>query len=505
MKTKKLQQFLFCMSTVGFLSACGVVSFSVENGGGTVGATVDGAIISPGSPVANDKEIVFKAIPENNYTVCYWTLNDSIVNQGALEYRIKMKDNKTLNVTVAFAKADSGYPKSSYKISDDGATLFDWPGKETVVDMNNDCNLAKVKVVSSSEHRAGVKKLILGNRVTTLKPFNTWCFSLQELTISKNVSKMEGAIRSYDLKKIILSDQNNHYLLVDGVLFSKDKKTLVLFPAKRTGKYVVPEGVTHIAPSAFHGSDLSEVILPGTLIEIGDRAFERAEDLKKIDIPNSVQSIGEFAFVYALGLEEIMIGSGVSKTGKGFIADTYSLKKIRVADNNPFFTVLNGVLFSKDMKKLIACPKANNSNKQYSIPHGVEEIDYGAFSAVKGITEVSIPNTVRIIRQAAFLFCDVEELTIPDSVTDIEGELLRYAGRVKKVTFGRNVKRIGSGTFVDCSSLREIVSLNPVPPKAESFTYGQDMSKITLRVPRGSKQAYKAAPGWNRFDQIIEM
>ncbi|MBQ1213081.1 MAG: leucine-rich repeat protein [Clostridia bacterium] len=82
-----------------------------------------------------------------------------------------------------------------------------------------------------------------------------------------------------EIENILILQPSLLYQSSNGIVFSKDEKTLVLFPSGRTGSYTVPDGVTKIADGAFDHSKLSEVILPASVTEIGT-AFDKAPNIK---------------------------------------------------------------------------------------------------------------------------------------------------------------------------------------------------------------------------------
>lgn len=82
----------------------------------------------------------------------------------------------------------------------------------------------------------------------------------------------------------VVGDCEN-YVSVDGVLYSKDMKTLVLFPAGRTGSFTIPEGVETVADGAFNYSAIEELVLPKSLKHIGD-GLKHATALEIIYFPD---------------------------------------------------------------------------------------------------------------------------------------------------------------------------------------------------------------------------
>lgn len=509
MKTKNLKLvFMFVLAAFLF-SACTIVNFNVEGEGGVISATVDGKDIDTDSRVLLGKEVVFTATPNDGYQLCFWSVNDSIINNQDLEYRFKKETvkNDTLNVTVSFVKVGTEYPDSLYKLSDDGTELVDWVGETDVVDMNADCKLKKVKIINNTYTSTSyVKELIIGDRVREILPSVHWSYGIEKMVIPKSVSKMEGGFMIRELETIVLSPENESYTLVDGVLFTKDMKTLVLCPSKRIGAYTIPDGVTHIAENAFYHSNLSEVRFPETLIEIGKNAFRQSSLIKKIDMPNSVTTIKEWPFSYIKSLEEFHIGSGVAALGTNPIGGSSNVKKITVDENNTAFTVFDGCLFSKDKTVLIAYCNTQNE-KSYSIPDGVKTIGNGAFDLFDNLEAIIIPNSVTTVQPYSIHAClNLKELTFPNSVERIEASACRYAFSVTKLTLGSGLKFIGGAAFESFHSLKEVISYSAIPPGADSNVFSNtDISKIMLFVPKGSKQAYQNAQVWSNFGKIVEM
>lgn len=98
------------------------------------------------------------------------------------------------------------------------------------------------------------------------------------------------------LENIYVSPDNPYFCSVDGILFSKDRSELALFPTGRTGSYTVPEGVTSLGMKSFDCVPLTEVILPESLTRIGGNAFQFATNLQTLRIPSNVSEIERCAF-----------------------------------------------------------------------------------------------------------------------------------------------------------------------------------------------------------------
>ena len=141
-----------------------------------------------------------------------------------------------------------------------------------------------------------LESVFLGNGVVKLDFAFSSCEKLQKVHIGKSLSEVnvsfDGCHESIDFN---IDPDNTHLFSNDGVLFSKDKMTLLVYPCGRSGKYCIPYGTKVIGESAFAESALEEIIIPNTVEKIEKSAFSWARKLKKLTVPSSVQVIASFA------------------------------------------------------------------------------------------------------------------------------------------------------------------------------------------------------------------
>ena len=123
---------------------------------------------------------------------------------------------------------------------------------------------------------------------------------ITSVTISDSVTSIvEDAFTGCDsLTSIMVDERNASYKSIDGNLYSKDGKTLILYAIGKTNtSFVIPYSVTSIGDYAFYWCDsLTSVIIPDSVTCIGDLAFYYCTSLTSVIIPDSVKSIGESAF-----------------------------------------------------------------------------------------------------------------------------------------------------------------------------------------------------------------
>lgn len=101
----------------------------------------------------------------------------------------------------------------------------------------------------------------------------------------------------FKLTHLEVHADNPFFKSIDGVIYSKDGKTLVLCPPGKTGEFVVPRHATIIAPYAFRTcKKITSIVLPEGIEEIPDGAFIGCWGLEKINLPQGLKRIGKRAF-----------------------------------------------------------------------------------------------------------------------------------------------------------------------------------------------------------------
>jgi uncharacterized repeat protein (TIGR02543 family) len=294
---------------------------------------------------------------------------------------------------------------------------------------------------------------------------------MKRVSIPASVTKI--GVWAFDecclLKDFDVDAANPVYRGVDGVLCSKNRKTLVCFPPGRSGHYPIPEGVTRIAPYAFSCCCLlTSVTIPDSMRDIGMDAFLDC-GLKTVTVPAGVTNIGAGAFI-CFGEEEP------------------SLKKVSVASGNRHYASDGGgVLFTKDRKTLVCLPSAWKG--AFRVPTGVTRLEEGACNSCEFLTAITLPSTLKSIGGSAFVgclgltgiaipasvrkigayaFCDCENLktvTLPANLAKIEGATFEGCWKLTDIAIPRGVTAIGQSAFRDCRRLKTL----ELPPKLRAI------------------------------------
>ena len=141
--------------------------------------------------------------------------------------------------------------------------------------------------------------------------------------------------------------------------------------------------------------------LPVTAISVG--AFYLSA-ITSIEIPNTVTSIGEMAFLGCTSLKSVKLSTGVAKIDKNAFGSCSALQEIQVAKDNPNFSSLNGVLYSKKQDTLVIYPAAK-TDAAYTIPSCVTSVAMYAFSENPYLETLTIPNSLIKVGDSAFYNC----------------------------------------------------------------------------------------------------
>lgn len=358
------------------------------------------------------------------------------------------------------------------------------------------------------------------------------CSSLQTINIPASVSTI-----NYDtfqgcnsMKEIAVDEENEHFYSIDGVLFTSDISltwifdeiydvsedsfsALMYYPAAKEGtSFTIPD-VDLIFSSAFHSSqNLEEVIIPEGIKNLNDYCFSMSKSLKTVSLPSTLEYIGQAAFYECTNLTDVILPASLESIGRSAFHDCSSLGKLNIPANvssigdyvfegytglteitvdpaNENFTAENGVLFNKDMTKLIAYPAAN-TDASYTVPSTVTEMSNSSFHSARYLKEVILPESITEIPSYTFSKCKVlEKVTLPSSLTTINGSAFYGCESMKAIEIPESVTSIGDEAFVNCSNLDSIKVLNAECEIYDSADTIAD-NAVIYGIPGSTAEAY---------------
>ena len=197
----------------------------------------------------------------------------------------------------------------------------------------------------------------------------TGCDGLTSVTIPSSVTSIGGGIFAgcNNLKEIRVSGDNRCYVSKDGILYTRDMKSLLQCPGAKTS-VTIPKSVTCIGDYAFSGcSGLTSITIPDSVTRIGNNSFWSCP-MTRVIIPNSVASIGNDAFSYCSRLTRITIPKSVTSIGDTAFFCCYELSVIIIPKS---VTFIGRDAFSYCQNLTIYCDSGSDAEtyaKAYDIP-----------------------------------------------------------------------------------------------------------------------------------------
>lgn len=160
-----------------------------------------------------------------------------------------------------------------------------------------------------------------------------------------------------------LSIKSPHYVEIDGIIYTKDMRRLIVGSAGL--KHVeVPEGVEKITDFAFYNSEIESVKLPDSIKKIGDEAFSNCHNLKEVNLGNGVKQLGNYVFSWDENLTKIELPPSLQEVG------AYSFYKSNI----------ESITLNEGLSNIIQGTFAGTYIEKVYIPGSVRHIGKGAIS-----------------------------------------------------------------------------------------------------------------------------
>ena len=294
--------------------------------------------------------------------------------------------------------------------------------------------------------------------VTNLGTYSFFGDGLTAVTIPASVTSIGTAAFMYcnQLPAIQVDPANPAYASVAGVLFNKNKTTLIEYPdGNLAASYVISNGVTSISDSAFEYCKLSSVTIASSVASIGNYAFESCMSLTGLIIPNGVTTIGNDAFAQCNGLTSINLPASVINLGQVPFANCNNMTSITVAAGNPAFSSVGGVLYNKGGTMLVEFPCGLTGS--FTVPAGVQDIGGQAFEQCQ-LSRVVIPGSVTNIELDAFFNClNLGSVTLNQGLTAIGVAAFQNCYFLTNVVLPASLASIGVSAFSGCNALTTMV------------------------------------------------
>ncbi len=276
-----------------------------------------------------------------------------------------------------------------------------------------------------------------------------WAFtearSLQTLSIPSSTKTFGDLSLKFDAVSFEVAPENENFMAINDVLFSKDGTELLLYPRERIGdSYQVPETVTKIGSGAFESCyNLLEVLLPSNLTAIEKEAFDNCRNLAEVVLPDGLETIGIGAFQGCRNLVDIAIPSTVSELGERAFAGCSDIESVAIPEQ---ISVLNPGVF-QGCRSLVSI----------TLPSGMESIGEEAFNGCRSLSTIALPESLQEIGVGAFSGCQgLESLVIPESVIQAGDYAFYNCSSLTTLHLPKSLEFLGEQALVGCRGLKEI-------------------------------------------------
>lgn len=259
------------------------------------------------------------------------------------------------------------------------------------------------------------------------------CTSFSSVTIPSSVTFLGSGIY-YNCKGSLTVNCN----IEDSNSYSSSP-----FARASFSKVTVAEGVTHVGKYAFYGnSALTSIILPESLLAIGDQAFYRS-GLANITIPDGVLTVGNEAFYYCQSLLKAKVGRGISTLPRSVFHGCGYMTSVELSEG----------LLKIDQSAFYDC----NSLLKVTIPDSVTEIASSAFQRCYKLMQLNFGSGLQTIGSSAFCDCrSLLTLDIPEGVTTIQQEAFAYCTALVSTTIPSTITNIDPSSFLYCTGTATI-------------------------------------------------
>lgn len=355
-----------------------------------------------------------------------------------------------------------------------------------------DCHVSRYEVEPDNQNFVAKDGVIFSKDLTRLIAFPSY-YPDKEYVIPQTTKVIGwGAFMNSQIKRIEIP---NSVEIIEGWSFQDSA----------VSSLVIPDSVKVIGELAFRWcQNLKYIELSNNIAEIPSQLLSSCTSLKRIEIPSNVKQVDYSALAWCESLEEIIFHPGVEiivdngpilirssklkrvtlpsslrKLPGGAFSYSVNCNVFELDSQNPYFSLKDGVLYSKDGEQIISIP--NRSRKRFDVPEGVSEISEMVFIDMKDLEEVTLPNSLRRIKTRAFQGCtSLRTITIPSSVQYIDIDAL-WADNLKDIYLSGEIPPIMTGKV-----------------KSEDWRF----KNVRLHVPRNIINVYRNSPGWECFNIV---
>ena len=274
---------------------------------------------------------------------------------------------------------------------------------------------------------------------TTLKKLNCEPNNLLK-TIS--ISSFEQCL---ELKEVDLSECKNLETINEYAFYHCQSLTKLIFPFSSK--------LTTLGSFAFYGCVFPTITIPNTVTTLGDYVFGFNKVLEsiKFETPSKISLLNLNIISSCSSIKFLTIPSSV-KTLNLFGRSENTPIEFEIEEGNQYYTMIDGIIFSIDMKSVIAFPSKKKG--EFTLPEGIVTINSYAFMYSK-LSSIILPSSLVSIESFSFYNSFIESIVFPSSLSllTIGSYAFQSCKNLKTIIIPEGVTSLGEGLFFYCSSL----------------------------------------------------
>ena len=251
--------------------------------------------------------------------------------------------------------------------------------------------------------------------------------------------------------------------------------------------------VTEIGDYAFgdyeFNSEIIQIKMPENLKVIRSHAFWYFHKVENLEIPDSVTTLENSSFYQFESIKKINLPASLEKyEGNAFFEYSVKVEGFAISDSNKNYAVKDGILYTKDYKKLVAVP-CGKTDIEY--PEELTSIGEYAFADNSGET-IKLPETVTEIEQSAFYSADVKKLYLSSNLKEVDDEAFCGMSWLKQYVLNKEAENysVNKGVLYNKAETK----LVSIPANLEEVSIADTVKTIGAYSFNGSEIKKVALP-----------
>lgn len=227
-------------------------------------------------------------------------------------------------------------------------------------------------------------------------------------------------LTTLDLSNAIIVAYSGNAIITGRTEYAANALPAYSLMGSKISSIILPSTLVEIGDAALSSTQLTTITIPGTVKTIGSGAFSNCDELATVEIPASVTKLAPYAFMECDKLTTVKMGKGISSIEESTFARCYSLSNV-------------------------------------TLPSSLTTIDNGAFNNCKAIKSVTFPTTITAIGDYAFQYTGLTSVNLGgnNKMATIGEWAFANCPDLTTVQLNDNISTIGKGAFFDDPSLFE--------------------------------------------------